>query len=83
MKYRRDELKSPIIGTDIFIGVYVWIRQNVCIKGGVKIGEKSIIGANSVITHDVPPNTIFGWVPARLIKRKFDECEKHLVRKHD
>lgn len=36
---------------------------------GVRIGDDSIVGANSVVTHDVPPMTIVGGNPARFIKR--------------
>lgn len=36
---------------------------------GVRIGYGSIVGANSVVTHDVPPMTIIGGNPARFIKR--------------
>lgn len=36
---------------------------------GVRIGYGSIVGANSVVTHDVPPMTIVGGNPARFIKR--------------
>lgn len=46
-----------------------WIGQNVVIMPGVTIGELSIIGANSVVTHSVPPRSIAIGNPARVIKQ--------------
>lgn len=55
---------------DVIIGDYVWIGANVVINPGVKIGSNAIIGANSVVTKDIPENTIYGGVPATLLKTK-------------
>ena len=41
---------------DIVLGDYVWVGCNVYIKEGVTIGNNSVIGANSVVTKDVPGN---------------------------
>ncbi len=46
-----------------------WIGQNVVVMPGVTIGEMSIIGANSVVTQDVPAYAIAVGAPARVIKR--------------
>ena len=46
----------------------VWIGMNCIILKGVTIGENSIIGAGSVVTHDIPANVIAAGVPARKIK---------------
>ncbi len=45
------------------------IGSNATILCGVTIGERAIIGAGSVVTHDVPPDTIVAGVPARLIRK--------------
>jgi acetyltransferase-like isoleucine patch superfamily enzyme len=45
-----------------------WIGQNVVIMPGVTIGELSIIGANSVVTGNIPPRSIAVGAPARVIK---------------
>lgn len=55
---------------DIVIEDFVWIGANVFINPGITIGENSIVGANAVVTKDVPPNAIVGGVPARIIKMK-------------
>jgi len=55
--------KGPVI-----IKNNVWIGEGVCILPGVTIGENSIIGANAVVTKDVPPNTVVGGIPAAVLK---------------
>lgn len=46
-----------------------WIGQNAVVLKGVTIGHDSIVGANSVVTHDVPPCSVVAGNPARVIKR--------------
>lgn len=53
----------------VFIGKNVWIGRNVCIMPGVDIAEGAIIGANSVVTHDVPPYSVVAGSPAKIIRR--------------
>jgi acetyltransferase-like isoleucine patch superfamily enzyme len=50
------------------IGDDVWFGANVVVTSGVTIGERSVIGANSVVTADVPPYSIAAGVPARVIR---------------
>lgn len=52
----------------------VWLGDNVVVLPGVTIGSGSIIGANSVVSKDVPKNTISVGVPAKVIKEyNFDK----------
>ena len=51
----------------------VWIGQNVTILPGVHIGSGAIIGANSVVSKDVPPYCIAAGNPARIVRKRFDE----------
>lgn len=53
---------------NIKIGDYVWIGNNVVIKHGVTINDHAIIGANSVVTKDVPAKAIVAGVPANFIR---------------
>ena len=46
-----------------------WIGAGATILPGVTVGENAIVGAGSVVTKDVEPNTVVGGNPARLIKR--------------
>ena len=53
----------------IKIGAHVWIGSNVTILSGVSIGEWSVVAAGAVVTKDVPPMTVVGGVPAKVIKK--------------
>jgi len=48
----------------------VWIGARVVILPGVKIGQGSVIGACALVTKDVPPYTIMGGVPAKIIGKR-------------
>jgi acetyltransferase-like isoleucine patch superfamily enzyme len=52
----------------IRIGANVWIGFDACILPGVTVGEGSIIGARSVVVNDVPPRTVVGGNPARVLR---------------
>lgn len=58
---------------DTIIGNDVWIGQNVTILPGVHIGDGAIIGANSVVTKDIPPYHIAGGNPCKIIRKRFNE----------
>lgn len=58
---------------DIVIGNDVWIGYEAVVLAGVTIGDGAIIGTRAVVTKDVPPYTIVGGVPAKPIRKRFDD----------
>ncbi len=55
------------------IGNDVWIAAGACICRGVTVGDGAVIGAGAVVTKDVPPYTIVAGVPAKPLKKRFDD----------
>jgi acetyltransferase-like isoleucine patch superfamily enzyme len=51
------------------VGDNVWCGANVVITSGVTVGERSVIGANSVVTADIPPWSIAAGAPARVLRQ--------------
>ena len=68
-----DKEDMPYKG-DTVIGSDVWIGQNATILPGVHVGDGAIIGADSVVGSDVAPYTIVAGNPARVLRKRFDEC---------
>ena len=69
---RTDIKISPLIRDLVSKGPIIierncWIGEKCSILPGVTIGRNSIIGANSVVTHDIPPYSIAAGVPAKVI----------------
>lgn len=70
----KEELQIPPIlrkmhsKGGIFIEDNVWIGDKATILAGVRIGYASIIGANSVVTKDIPPYSIVGGIPAKILR---------------
>lgn len=64
-----DHLSQLPFKGDIIIGNDVWIGRECIIMPGAKIGDGAIIGAYSVVTKDVPPYSVVGGNPARIIKK--------------
>lgn len=59
--------KKATIGNDVWIGEYSYIMP------GITIGDGAVIGAHAVVTHDVEPYSVVAGVPAKPIKKRFDE----------
>ena len=73
---RINEAKSVHIGNHVWLGVQVFVLK------GCSIGNNSIIGTGSVVTHDIPANSIAVGIPAKVIKnnvnwtKTFEECNE-------
>ena len=52
----------------MFYEAEAWLGEGCIILKGVTVGERAVVGANVVVTKDVPPFTVIGGVPARLIR---------------
>jgi acetyltransferase-like isoleucine patch superfamily enzyme len=61
------------IGKPIVIERNVWIAAGATVIGGVTVGENAVVAAGSVVTKDVPPNTLVGGNPARVIRSIGDD----------
>jgi acetyltransferase-like isoleucine patch superfamily enzyme len=51
------------------VGDNVWCGAHVVVTSGVTIGERSVIGANSVVTSDIPPYSIAAGAPAKVLRQ--------------
>jgi acetyltransferase-like isoleucine patch superfamily enzyme len=62
------EHRHSLIAKPIHIKKNAWIGANATILPGVTIGENSVVAAGSVVSKDVPDNTIVGGIPAKFLK---------------
>jgi acetyltransferase-like isoleucine patch superfamily enzyme len=60
--------RTYLLGKPITIGRGVWIAAGATVIGGVTIGENSVVVAGSVVTRDIPPDTLAAGNPARIIR---------------
>ncbi len=63
-----SQRRAATIGKPIVIKRNVWIAAGATVIGGVTVGENAVVAAGSVVTKDVPPNTLVGGNPARVIR---------------
>lgn len=63
-----DERKLSSAKKHVIIGDNVWIATRAMILKGVTIGDGAVVGAGAVVTKDVPPFTLVGGVPAKIIR---------------
>ncbi|HET8975257.1 MAG TPA: acyltransferase [Solirubrobacterales bacterium] len=70
VEVERPIRRQGIYTREVVVGSNVWIGYNACFLRGVRVGDNSIVGTNSVVTKDVPANAVVGGVPARLIRMR-------------
>lgn len=63
-----SQRRAYVVAKPIVIERNVWIATGATIIGGVTVGENSVVAAGSVVTKDVPPNSLVGGNPARVIR---------------
>jgi acetyltransferase-like isoleucine patch superfamily enzyme len=78
LNHNFDDPSKPILFQGVKAGKIiieddVWIGANAIVLPNVKIGKGSIVAAGAVVSKDVEPYSIVGGVPAKLIKKRFDD----------
>ena len=82
--HRFSDIDKPILsqgiepGGKVIIGDNAWLGEGCVILPGITIGSHAIIGANAVVTRDIPPYTVVVGNPARAIK-KYDALKKDWI----
>jgi acetyltransferase-like isoleucine patch superfamily enzyme len=71
------ETRGPIVIED-----HAWVGMGSIVLSGVHIGKHAVVAAGSVVTHDVPANTVVGGVPARVLgtRDEFSSQARKLVK---
>lgn len=65
-----DDPGFPMTSAPITIGSYAWICARAVVCPGITVGEGAVLGLASVATHDLEPWTVYGGVPARVIRKR-------------
>lgn len=65
----KERAAGGLIPKDIRIGNRVWLGGHVTVVPGVSIGDDTVVGAGSVVTHDLPAGVIAAGNPCRLLRR--------------
>ena len=70
VEVERPIRRQGIYKRDVEVGSNVWIGYGACVLRGVRVGDNSVIGTNSVVTKDVPANAVVGGIPARVLRMR-------------
>jgi acetyltransferase-like isoleucine patch superfamily enzyme len=70
VEVERPIRKQGIYTREVEVGSNVWIGYGACVLRGVRVGDNSIVGTNSVVTKDVPANAVVAGIPARVIRMR-------------
>jgi virginiamycin A acetyltransferase len=72
-RYISEQSYESLTKKECVIEDNVWIGVNAVILRGVVVGEGAIVAAGAVVTKSIPPYSIVGGVPARVIRMRFDD----------
>lgn len=64
--------KQGLTSTGVIVEDDVWVGANATVVDGVTIGAHSVVGAGAVVTRSVPPHSVVGGVPARVLRSRLD-----------
>lgn len=76
-----EDLHKPIMFqgiagiAEVSIGEHTWIGQNACVMPGVRVGRHCVVGANSVVTKDLPDYSVAVGAPARIVKQYIEKTK--------
>jgi acetyltransferase-like isoleucine patch superfamily enzyme len=76
----RPMVEQGITADGIVIEDDVWIGAGAIVTDGVRVGKGSVVAAGAVVTQDVPPHTVVGGVPAKILKKITQESEKPVAK---
>ena len=62
--------EQGIYKRDVVVGHNCWLGYGACILRGVSVGDNSVVGTNSVVTKDLPENSVSGGVPAKVLRMR-------------
>jgi acetyltransferase-like isoleucine patch superfamily enzyme/glycosyltransferase involved in cell wall biosynthesis len=62
--------RFPLVRMPIAIGDEVWVAADAFVAPGVTIGDRSVVGARSTVTRDVPPDNVVAGSPAKFVKMR-------------
>ena len=63
-------LDQPMVARPTRVGDRCWLGANVVVLKGVTIGDRTVVGAGSVVTRSLPPDVVAAGVPARVIRSR-------------
>src|SRR3712207_1163928 len=70
VEVERPIREQGIYKRDVDIGHNCWIGYGACILRGARIGDNSVVGTLSVVTHDLPANSVSAGAPARVLRMR-------------
>jgi acetyltransferase-like isoleucine patch superfamily enzyme len=76
----RPFIEQGITAQGIVIEDDVWLGASVVVTDGVRIGRGAVVAAGAVVTNDVPPHTVVGGVPARIIRELGNDRDARSLR---